>query len=267
MKRSWPIILIASAVILTLFVVVIAGCGSSGTSNDSNALEGKTWKATQISGVSSVLTTPGSAATAKFAAGTITGSATINTYSGSYTTGPSNAIQISSVVSTQMAGAPDAMAQEQAYLAALQKAATYKISGDSLTLLDSTGATLVQYAVAAETPLTNTKWEATAYNNGAGGLQSLAAKTIITAVFATNGDLTGNATVNEYTTKYTVSSDGKMTIDAQISSTKVAGPAESMAQEDAYLASLPKTASYVIDGSTLTLRDASGAALVTYVAP
>jgi heat shock protein HslJ len=269
MKRSLTVISLCSAAMVVLALVVVTGCGSSGssTADDSKSLEGKTWKATEIAGVKSVLTTPGSTATAKFAAGRIAGSATINTYSGSYTTGPGNTMQIGSLMNTQMAGPADAMAQEQAYLAALQKAATYKVTSDSLTLLDSKGATLVKYAVAVDTPLTNTKWHATGYNNGKGALQSLAANTLITAVFGTNGDLAGNATINQYSTKYTSSADGKMTIDAQIISTKMAGSAEAMAQEAAYLAALPKTASYEIDGDVLTLRDASGAALATYTTP
>ena len=49
-----------------------------------------------------------------------------------------------------------------------------------------------------------------------------------------------------------------MTIDPQIVSTKMAGPDDLMAQEAAYLAALPKTATYVIDGDQLTLRDARG---------
>jgi heat shock protein HslJ len=46
----------------------------------------------------------------------------------------------------------------------------------------------------------------------------------------------------------------------------MAGPDEFMAQEAAYLAALPQTATYQIDGDTLWLRDAEGAALAQYVA-
>ncbi len=169
-------------------------------------------------------------------------------------------------VSTQMAGPEPAMAQEAAYFAAIQKAATYRVTSDSLTLLDKDGATQVKYEAVAEASLTGTEWSATAYNNGKGGLQSLAADTQITAMFDTKGGLAGNATINQYNTTYTTGDDGKMTISDQIISTKMAGPDAFMAQEAAYLAALPKTATYAIEGDTLTLRDADGAALATYAA-
>ena len=57
-----------------------------------------------------------------------------------------------------------------------------------------------------------------------------------------------------------------MTIDEQIISTKMAGPPELMEQEAAYLAALPQTATFTIEGDELWLRDAEGAALAHYVA-
>jgi heat shock protein HslJ len=57
-----------------------------------------------------------------------------------------------------------------------------------------------------------------------------------------------------------------MSVDAAIITTKMAGPEELMKQEAAYLAALPKTATYTIEGDELWLRDATGAALAHYVA-
>jgi heat shock protein HslJ len=266
MKRSLAVISIACAAALGLSVVALAGCGTGSTADDSKALEGKTWKATEIAGVESVLSTKGSAATAKFAEGRVTGSGTINSYGADYTTGPGNTIEIGVAISTQMAGPEDAMAQEQAYFAALQKAATYEVTDDSLTLLDDKGTVLVKYQAVAPTALTGTEWQALAYNNGKGGLQGIETGSTITAVFGTDGTLAGNGSINQYTTKYTTSDPDKMTIDAQIASTKMAGPDALMAQEAAYLAALPQTATYSIDGDELWLRDATGAALAQYVA-
>jgi len=265
MKRSLPVVSIVGAAVLALSILV-AGCGSGSTADDSKALEGKSWKATEIAGVKSVLTTKGSAATAKFAAGKVTGSGTVNSYVASYTTGPGNTIEIGAAVGTLMAGPEDAMAQEQAYFAALQKAATYEVTGDSLPLLDDKGKMLVKYQAVTPTALTGTEWQALAYNNGKGGLQGLEADSTITAVFGTDGTLAGNGSINQYNTTYTTSAPDKMTIDAQIASTMMAGPDALMAQEAAYLAALPKTATYSIDGDELWLRDASGAALAMYVA-
>lgn len=269
MKRSLPVISIAGGLMLVLFALLVTACGGSSTASnadDSKLLEANTWKATEIVGVKSVISTKGSAATAKFAAGRVSGSATINSYSASYTTGPGDTIEISGAISTQMAGPQPAMDQEQAYLAAIQKAKTYKVDDKSLTLLDDKGALLVKYEAVQPTALTGTEWQALAYNNGKGGLQSVVANSTVTAKFGTDGSLAGNGGINQYSTTYTTSAPDKMTIDAKIVSTKMAGPDDVMAQETAYLAALPQTATYEIDGDTLWLRDANGAALAEYVA-
>ena len=115
------------------------------------------------------------------------------------------------------------------------------------------------------TPLEGTAWQALAYNNGKGALQSLAADSSITAVFGEDGSLSGNASVNQYSTAYSTTDDA-MTIEEQIRVTKMAGPPELMDQEAAYLAALPQTATYTIEGDELWLRDAEGAALAHYMA-
>ncbi len=196
----------------------------------------------------------------------ISGSGTVNRYNASYETGAGNTIQIAAIASTEMAGPPEAMAQEGAYFAALQKVAGYVVTAESLEFLDGQGATLVKYEASEPTPLVGTQWQATAYNNGRGGLQSLATDSAITAVFADDDTLSGNAGVNQYNTGYTASDDGTMTVDAQIVTTFMAGPDELMTQEAAYLAALPLTATYSIEGNELWLRDEGGATLAQYVA-
>ena len=104
-----------------------------------------------------------------------------------------------------------------------------------------------------------------AYNNGKGALQGLAASSAITAKFGSDGSLAGNASINQYSTTYTTSGE-TMSIAAEIVSTQMAGPEELMQQEAAYLAALPQTATFTIEGDELWLRDSSGAALAHYVA-
>jgi heat shock protein HslJ len=258
---------IVVASILSLAVLAGAGCSTASRTDDSKSLEGKVWKATEISGVAAVLPGKGSQATAEFSSGKMTGSGTVNRYTAAYTTQSGNKIAISQPAATLMAGPPAAMTQEQAYFSAITKAAKFAVSGDSLTLTDGQGATLVKYVAVQPTTLTGTEWDALAYNNGRGGLQSLAASSAITANFGTDGSLTGNAGVNRYTGKYTTSGKDQMTIDPQIATTMMAAADEAVAQQEAaYLAALPKTATYTIEGDELWLRDAGGAALAHYVA-
>ncbi len=266
MKRTYSVVPLLGAAILLLGVLTAAGCGGGSDADDSAALLGKSWVAVEIAGVDSVLPAEQGLATAMFKDGAMAGSGTVNRYSASYETGAGNTIQISAAVSTQMAGPPEAMAQEDAYFAALQKVATYSVTAESLEFLDEQGQTLVKYDAVEPTPLTGTEWRATAYNNGKGALQSAALDSTITAVFADDSTLSGSASVNQYNTGYTAADDGTMTIDAQIITTRMAGPDELMAQEAAYLAALPLTATYSIEGHQLWLRDAGGAALAHYIA-
>jgi heat shock protein HslJ len=265
---------VAAAALFVLAALVGSGCssgaGSSATpssagADSSKALAGKVWQATTIAGVTTVLTARGTEVTAAFAAGELAGSGGVNRYTATYDTQPGDRIKISRPASTMMAGPPKAMAQEQAYFAALTKATGFAVTADSLTLTDDHGTVLVRYAVAQPTMLEGTEWEALAYNNGKGALQSLAAASAITAKFGSDGSLTGNASVNRYSTTYTTAGDA-MSIDATITTTKMAGPEELMKQESAYLAALPKTATYTIEGDELWLRDSTGAALAHYVA-
>jgi heat shock protein HslJ len=251
---------------VSLALLASAGCSSGTATDNSKALEGKIWKATEIAGVTTVLATKGYEATAAFASDAVSGSGTVNRFSAGYTTEAGDKITIAQPAATLMAGPPDAMAQEQAYFSALEKATRFAVTADSLTLTDDEGATLVMYVAVQPTALTGTEWQALATDNGKGGLQSLAASSEITAVFAADGSLTGNASVNRYTGAYTTSGAGQMAVEPQIMTTKMAGPEDLMAQEAAYLAALPRTATYTIEGDELWLRDADGAALAHYVA-
>jgi heat shock protein HslJ len=249
--------------LVALVLLVSSGCSSG--ADDSKALEGRVWKATEIAGVTTVLSGKGTEVTAAFAAGAGELAGGVNRYTATYETQAGEKITISQPAATLMAGTPEAMAQEQAYFAALTRATKYAVTADALTLTDDQGTTLVRYAVVQPTTLEGTEWQALAYNNGKGGLQSLAASSAISARFGADGSLAGNASINQYSTKYTTSGE-TMSIDAQIVSTQMAGPADLMQQEAAYLAALPKTATYTIEGDELWLRDSSGAALAQYVA-
>lgn len=270
MKRSRfssaLVLVCASALVAAL--LASAGCtsGSGSNTDDSKALEGKIWKVTELSSSAGLVPAIDVEITAEFASGKLSGTGGVNRYTTTYTTQSGNKIAITPPAATLMAGPPAAMAQEQAYFSALPKAVTYAVTADSLTLKDAQGTVLAKYAAVQPRTLTGTEWDAIAYNNGRDALQSLAASSVITANFGTDGSLSGNATINTYHTTYTTASGGKMTISGAIAASRRAGPAELMDQENAYLAALPKTATYSIEGDELWLRDATGAAMAAYVA-
>ncbi len=141
MKRL--VVWLATGTTILSLAALVAGCGAGGSvgggardRDDSKALQSKTWKATEIAGVESVLASKEFEATVKFTEGQMGGSATINRFNATYVTGSGNTIEVGEPVNTLMAGPPEAMAQEQAYLAAIQKAVAYEVTQDSLTLLD-----------------------------------------------------------------------------------------------------------------------------------
>lgn len=255
-------LLLVAASLVAVASLLISGCssgaGSGGAGPDnSKALEGKGWQATEIAGATGLVAAKETEVTAQFAAGSLSGFGGVNRYTASCKTQAGDQITISPPAATQMAGPKKAMAQEHAYFLALTKATKYTVSADSLTLMDVNGDTVVRYAVAQPTALVGTKWEALAYDNGKGGLKPLARSSAITAIFGRNGSLTGNATINTYSTTYTISGD-VMSIDAKVVATTIGGPAGLMRQEDAYLEALPKTAIYAIEGDELCARDLPG---------
>jgi heat shock protein HslJ len=249
--------------------LVVVGCGSDGSSGggggDVTLLEAADWQATEIAGQAALSGADAADVTAVFVAGELSGSGGVNRYSATYEATGDGTITISQAAATLMAGPPAAMEQEQAYFGALERATAFSVTAGALTLTDDEGTVLVRYEARQPTSLQGTTWEALAYNNGKQALVSLEAASSITAVFGEDGSLTGNASVNSYTTGYTTSGDS-MTIDAAIATTKKAGPDELMKQEAAYLEALPQTVTWSIEGDDLWLRDAEGAALAHYVA-
>jgi heat shock protein HslJ len=268
-RRTRLVTFFAVAGLAATVPFAVSACGSdasTGATGEEGAatLEGQVWKAVEIAGVTTA-PADGAEATATFEGGAVSGSGGVNRYTAGYTTEEPDGIAIEQPAATLMAGPEDAMAQEQAYFTALTQAATFSVNEMSLTLMDGQGETLIRFEAAVPTPLAGTTWQALAYNNGKGALQSLAADSSITAVFGEDGTLSGNASVNQYSTGYSTTGE-EMSIDEQIIATSMAGPPELMEQEAAYLAALPLTATYTIEGDELWLRDAEGAALAHFMA-
>ena len=273
MNHLWnasKVTLVIVAGVCLIGALAVTGCGADASSeegggDDVGLLEAADWQATEIAGQAALSGAEAADVTAVFAAGELSGSGGVNRYSATYEIGADGAITISTPAATLMAGPPAAMEQEQAYFAALEQVAGFSVTADSLTLTDDQGAVLVQFEARQRTALQGTTWQALAYNNGRQALVGLEESSAITAVFGDDGSLTGDASVNSYTTGYTTSGE-TMSIDAAIATTKMAGPEKLMRQEAAYLAALPETATYSIEGDDLWLRDADGAALAHYVA-
>ena len=254
MKGNWFAVFSS----LAGLALLASACGAVG---GQTALEGTSWVLTSIDGLAPI---PGSTITAAFdTSGQVAGSSGCNSYSASYLVNGSN-LTIRQGTSTLMACDAPRMEQESKYLAALTATATYSISGDTLTLKDSSGAARLVFA-ASSNALGGTSWTVTGYNNGQAGVVSVIAGTEMTADFGSDGQLTGNAGCNTYNASY--STDGDSIHIGPIASTRMfcGAPDGVMDQEAQYLAALGTASTYSVSGNKLELRAAEGALAASYI--
>ena len=85
------------------------------------------------------------AVTLRFADGQLSGNGPVNRYSGPVTLGQGT-LSVGDIVSTKMAGPPEAMAAEQAYFSALTAATGWEAVDQNLTLVDSAQSPLLVFA-------------------------------------------------------------------------------------------------------------------------
>ncbi len=168
--------------------------------------------------------------------------------------------------STMMACEESAMAQEQAFLANLEKVASYQIVADQLQMADESGALVLAFEPQEQTPLTGTLWQAVSVNNGQEAVASVISGTLLTATFGEDGTLTGSAGCNNYTGGYTV--DGAAIQISPLGMTRMfcAEPEGIMEQEMAFGVALESAATFSIQGDMLELRTADGALAANFVA-
>lgn len=294
MNKKFAVILI----ILSAVAVIVAACAPSGATTagnqpvagsteptsppaaDTNPAESKNM--TQNQGVEgtrwlllSYLNADGkmtdvladSEATAEFGPdGQLSGSTGCNRYFASYTV-DGEKLTIGQGGSTMMACEPTELMQQEAdFLAALQNAATFTITGDQLEIRDANNGAVALFQPSQPASLTGTEWTATMVNNGREAVTNLIEGTTITAVFSEDGKLNGSASCNNYMTGYTL--DGQnITIDPPATTRKLCPEPEGvMEQEAAFTLMLEKAATYSIRGNVLELRTAEGALIVSFAA-
>ncbi len=199
--------------------------------------------------------------TAEFKNGKVAGVAGCNRYNGPYLA-KDGKLTIGPLASTMMACPAAIMAQEQAFLADMQAAAAYQVSGDQLTIADKDGKTVLTFKAEQPTPLTGTTWMMMYYNNGKGGAVSALADTEVTAVFGEDGQLSGTAGCNTYFATYTV--DGDNIQIGPAATTRISCAPEVMDQETLYLTALQTAATYKVEGKKLELRTTSEALAASY---
>ncbi|RIK45616.1 MAG: hypothetical protein DCC58_05905 [Chloroflexi bacterium] len=245
-------------VVLLVAALGLAACGNLSNSPD---LVGTNWGLDELGGADALA---GVSVTMRLTDdGQISGSSGCNRFTGTWQGGSNRALTIGPVASTLMACSDPVDAQEQAFLAALENTARYRIDDDELYLLDGSGAVLAEFEVLQTARLTRTNWEVVMFNAGQQALVGPLDGTRMTAVFGTDKRVSGNAGCNTYSTDY-LADRGSMTIAPEIISTRMACDEPIMEQEMQFLTILPQAATYELGADTLYLRAADGSLLVMF---
>jgi heat shock protein HslJ len=233
-------------------------------------LEDNPWELVEVlsSAGEQMTVLPGTEVTAEFVAGALGGSGGCNRYFGPYEVSGSS-LTVGMLGSTMMfCGEPEGvMDQEQAFLDAMQSAASFEVSAEQLLILNGDGQVVLSFRALEPVSLTGADWLVLSYNNGKGGMQSPYAGTEITAKFAEDGSLGGSTGCNDYSTSYMVDGNSIQIAETMALTMKMCSEPEGiMDQEQAFLAALGASATFAIQGDQMEMRDAEGARTVTMIA-
>ncbi len=198
--------------------------------------------------------------------GNLNGNAGCNNYIGTYKiTG--NKITIGQVGSTLMfcSEPKGVMEQETLYTSMLTKVSTFSVTESSLSLADSTGKNKLNFEKYTP-PTLSGSWvlDSIGANNT---VSSVIKGSNITALFSSDGNLTGSAGCNHYNANFQTKDDN-LTISPVISTRMYCSePKGVMEQETTYLSNLEKVKRYTIAKNTLELMNKDGKALLFYLPP
>lgn len=237
------------------------------TESPTNLLAGTQWVLQTLNGAPAL---EGAPATLNFGDdGRVTGADGCNRFFGPYQA-EGDALIFSQLGGTLMACPPDVMEQSRDFTRALMSTKTFSIAGDSLTLLDESGAALATF-VALNTHLAGTQWNVTGYNNGKHAVVSVLRDTAITLEFSEvepgkDARVAGSAGCNRFSGPFTQSAQGENTIAiGPLASTRklCVAPEGVMEQEAQFLKALESAAIYQLDGNALHLRNKDDATVVS----
>ena len=198
-------------------------------------------------------------ADARFEDGRVAGSAGCNAYQASYTrTGTK--LTVGPIAATKRFCEGPAGDVESAFLASLAQAHSFSATPGKLVISDGTGRALLEFAASPENPLLGS-WEVTGYNNGAGGVVSVAIGTEVTASFGADGMLHGSGGCNDYNGSYVL--NGESLSIGPLATTRKACEEPIMEQEDRFLAALQAATGYRLEPHIIVLVLPDGASGVS----
>jgi heat shock protein HslJ len=248
-----------------LSAAVLAACGSSdddveaSAASDGPPLEGTNWILSDSTDLGVSL--DGVTVSARFEEGTVAGTSGCNSYTGPYEVDGEDLTIGPEIASTQMACEEPQSAVEQAYLAALPDVASFAVADDQLTLSNGDGDAVLVYDATNGAEAIVGSWIVTSYYSG-NAITSVLGDATLTADFADDGTLSGNAGCNNYNGPYEI--DGDSISIGPLAGTKMACTSEELSKQEAdYLAALELAQSFTVTGNRLDLLREGGTIAAT----
>jgi heat shock protein HslJ len=260
MPKRWIAIALMGVTAATL-----TACGSSdddvdaAAAPDGPALEGTNWVLSDTTDLGTSL--DGVTVSARFADGTVAGTSGCNSYTGPYEVDGEDLTIGPDIASTQMACEDPQASAEQAYLAALPEVASFAIADEQLTLNNGDGDALLVFDASVGAEAIVGSWTVTSYYAG-DAILSVAGDATLTADFADDGSVSGNAGCNNYNGPY--ETDGDSIAIGPLAGTKMACASEELSkQETDFLAALELATTFTVTGDRLDLLRDGGTIAVT----
>jgi putative lipoprotein len=223
--------------------------GFPATATVAEAQEDIEWRLASVRGVEVAASAP---ATMTIAGdGAVSGTGGCNRIGGGVEIAPP-AIEFGDMFSSMMACEDDLMAQESALIKALEAAASFSVSADTLVLMDASGAELASFV------REDIEWRLASVR----GVEVAASAPAMIAI-AGGGALSGTGGCNRI--GGTVELAPPSIEFGDMFSSMMACEDDLMAQESALIEALEAAASFSVSADTLVLMDASGAEIAHFV--
>ena len=209
---------------------------------------------------------PGTYVTINFSAAgdQVNGSGGCNNYNTTYTADDNYNLKINGPITSTMMACETGMEQEALFLGALEKVSGYTLSEDGHLLLTYDSGTVYeeQLNFVRGAPLVDTLWVLTAYGNP-NNLTVSQAGVMTTAIFSADGKLNGSAGCNQYSAGYNLQENQ---IGISLPTSTMMACETGMEQEQAFLATLEKAASYRLGLRALDITTADGSSMLRFSA-